>query len=188
MIHLVRCRVLLLRLFLAALVLSPTSSAAQVGTASLSGEVTDESGAVVPQALVAVRRSAAGFERRVEIDSAGLFTMSDLAPGDYEVTATSDGFAVAVQRVSMRAGDTRRLRFQLRVGGLTEDVVVVAGEMVGSHERLRRLPGSVDIVDRETLEKSRMMTTNEALREEWRASTCGTKRGSACGRTSGSAG
>jgi Fe(3+) dicitrate transport protein len=164
MIHLVRRSVLLLPLFLSALVLSATSSAAQVGTASLAGEVTDESGAVVPQALVAVRRSAVGFERRVEVDSAGLFTMADLAPGDYELTATSDGFAVAVQRVSIRAGETRRIRLQLRIGGLTEDVVVVAGEIVGSHERLRRLAGSVDVVDRETLEKNRTMTTNEALR------------------------
>ncbi len=54
---------------------------------------------------------------------------------------------------------------QLRVGGLTEDIVVVAGEIAGSHERLRRLPGSVDVVERETLERSHVMTTNEALRK-----------------------
>jgi len=156
--------VVLVPLFLSALVLFATSSEAQVGTAVLNGEITDESGAVVPQALVAARRSSVGFERHVEVDNAGTFTMSDLAPGDYEITATSDGFAVAVQRVSVRSGETRRIRLQLRVGGLTEDVVVVAGEIVGSHERLRRLPGSVDVVDRETLEKNRVMTTNEALR------------------------
>ncbi len=85
-------------------------------------------------------------------------------PGDYEITATSDGFSVAVQRVVLGPGETRRVPFQLRVGGLSEDIVVVAGEIVGSHQRLRRLPGSVDIVERETLEKSHVMTTNEALR------------------------
>jgi Fe(3+) dicitrate transport protein len=145
--------------------LSEVPAAAQGGTASLTGQVTDPTGAVVPQASIAIRRSATGFERRVETDSEGAFAIAELMPGDYEVAATSAGFAVAVQRVSLRSGETGRVPFQLRVGSLTEDVVVVAGEIAGSHERLRRLPGSVDIVERETLERSRVMTTNEALRK-----------------------
>ena len=141
------------------------AAAAQSGTASVTGQVLDQSGAAVPNAVIAIHRFATGFERRVETDSEGTFSVAELAPGDYEVTATSAGFAVAVQRVSLRAGESRRLPLQLRVGGLTEDVVVVAGEIAGSHERLRRLPGSVDIVDGETLDKSRVMTTSEALRK-----------------------
>ena len=141
-----------------------TPAAAQVRTAALVGQVVDQTGAVVAQASVAVRRPVAGFERQVAVGGDGTFTVPELAPGDYEVSATSDGFALAVQRVALRAGETRRLSMQLRVGGLTEDVTVVAGEIVGSHERLRRIPGSVDIVDRETLENSRAMTTNEVLR------------------------
>src|SRR5687767_9691891 len=141
------------------------AAAAQSGTASVTGQVLDQSGAAVPNAVIAIHRFATGFERRVETDSEGTFSVAELAPGDYEVTATSAGFAVAVQRVTLRAGESRRLPLQLRVGGLTEDVVVVAGEIAGSHERLRRLPGSVDIVDGETLDKSRVMTTSEALRK-----------------------
>jgi Fe(3+) dicitrate transport protein len=141
------------------------SAAAQVGEASLMGQVVDETGAAVPGALIAVRRSSTASERRIESDSEGTFFVSELPAGDYEITATSAGFAVAVQRVSLRPGEVRRIPLQLRVGGLTEDVVVVAAEIAGSHERLRRLPGSVDIVDRETLEKSRVMTTNDALRK-----------------------
>ena len=132
--------------------------------ASLTAQVVDQTGAVVPHASVSVRRLSTGVERRVDLNAHGAGSMLDLQPGDYEVTVTSVGFAAAVQRVSLRAGETR-LRFQLRVGSLTEDVIVVAGEMAGSHERLRRLPGSVDVVDRETLEQSRVMTTNEALRK-----------------------
>jgi Fe(3+) dicitrate transport protein len=155
----------LFALVLCLLAICPISAAAQVETASLTGQIVDESGAAVPQAVIAVRRPSAAFERHVESDSEGAFSLPDLVPGDYEVTATSAGFAVAVQRVSLRRGDARRILLQLRIGGLTEDVVVVAGEIAGSHERLRRLPGSVDIVDRETLEKSRVMTTNDALRK-----------------------
>src|SRR5262245_32459557 len=146
-------------------VLPPLSAAAQVGTASLIGHVVDETGAAVPGVLITVRRSSTASETRIESDTEGAFSISELAAGDYEISATSAGFAVAVQRVSLRPGEVRRIPLQLRVGGLTEDVVVVAAEIAGSHERLRRLPGSVDIVDRETLEKSRVMTTNDALRK-----------------------
>ena len=138
---------------------------AQVRTAALVGQVVDQSGAVVPQTSIAVRRPSTGFEHRVAAGADGTFTISELMPGDYELTATSDGFSVAVQRVTLRPGETGRVALRLRVGALTEDVLVVAGEIAGSHDRLRRLPGSVDIVDRETLENSRVMTTNEALRK-----------------------
>jgi Fe(3+) dicitrate transport protein len=146
-------------------VLTPLSAAAQVGAASLIGHVVDETGAAVPGVLITVRRSSTASDWRIESDTEGAFSISELAAGDYEITATSAGFAVAVQRVSLRPGEVRRIPLQLRVGGLTEDVIVVAAEIAGSHERLRRLPGSVDIVDSETLEKGRVMTTNDALRK-----------------------
>jgi len=160
-----RRAVLLVLLAACPFALPTLSAAAQVGAAALTGQVVDETGAAIPGALITVRRSSTASERRIESDSEGAFSVSELAAGDYEITATSAGFAVAVQRVSLRPGEVRRIPLQLRVGGLTEDVVVVAAEIAGSHERLRRLPGSVDIVDRETLEKSRVMTTNDALRK-----------------------
>jgi Fe(3+) dicitrate transport protein len=131
---------------------------------SITGQVVDQTGAAVPQASVVARRLSTGVEHRAMVSTEGTFSIGGLEAGDYEVSADADGFAASLQRVSIRTGESR-VRFQLRVGGLTEDVVVVAGEIAGSHDRLRRLPGSVDIVDRETLEKSRVMTTSEALRK-----------------------
>ena len=149
----------------ALLVIAAGSADAQVDArlASLTGQVFDQSGAVVPQASITVRRLSTGIERGVGANEQGVFSIDELQAGDYEVSATSTGFVTAVQRVSLRSGETR-LRFQLRVGNLTADVVV-AGEIAGSHERLRRIPGSVAVIDRETLEKSGVMTTNEALRK-----------------------
>ena len=132
--------------------------------ATVTGQVLDQTGAVVPQASITVRRVSTGIERSASANAEGRFTIGELQPADYEVTATRAGFSPAVQRLSLRSGENR-LRLQLRVGNLTEDVVVVAGEIAGSHERLRRLPGSVAIVDRETLEDSAVMTTSEALRK-----------------------
>jgi Fe(3+) dicitrate transport protein len=131
---------------------------------SIGGQVVDQTGGAVPGASVSARRLSTGVERRVIAGPEGTFSIGGIEAGDYEVSATADGFAASLQRVSLRAGDAQ-LRFQLRVGNLTEDVVVVAGEIAGSHDRLRRLPGSVDVLDRETLERSRVMTTSEALRK-----------------------
>jgi Fe(3+) dicitrate transport protein len=132
--------------------------------AQVSGQVVDQTAAAVVKAAITVRRLSTGVEQGAETNAEGLFAIAGLQPGDYEISAASAGFATAVQRVSLEPGDTK-LRFQLRVGNLTEDIVVAAGEMIGSHDRLRRLPGSVDVVERETLEQSRVMTTNEALRK-----------------------
>src|SRR5688500_4964771 len=153
-------------LTIAILLFGATGSAdAQVGArlASLTGRVVDQTGAVVPQASITVRRLSTGIERSVSTNGEGAFSLDELQPGDYEVSATSTGFVAAVQRVTLRSGETR-VSFQLRVGNLTADIVV-PGEIAGSHERLRRIPGSVAVVDRETLEDSAVMTTNEALRK-----------------------
>jgi Fe(3+) dicitrate transport protein len=145
--------------------LSWHAAVAQTRTASLAGRVADQTGAVVADVSIAVRRPSAGFDRHVTSASDGTFLVADLVPGDYEISATRDGFAVAVQRITLRAGEAGRVSLRLRIGRLTDDVVVVAGEIAGSHDRLRRIPGSVDVIDRETLVNSRVMTTNEALRK-----------------------
>jgi Fe(3+) dicitrate transport protein len=142
---------------------APASGQVQLG--AIIGTVTDDSGGVVAGASVTARRSATGVESRVETNGTGEFAVADLPPGDYEIRVVSPGFSLTVLRLTLQPGEARRIPLRLRVGGLTEDVVVVAGEIAGSHARLRRLPGAVDVVSRETLERSRVMTTNEALRK-----------------------
>ncbi len=157
-------RVAALLVLLAALPGAPPASG-QGRHGSIIGAVTDDSGAVVAGASVTARRVATGVESKVETGGTGAFALADLPPGDYEIRVVSIGFSLTVLRLTLQPGETRRVPLRLRVGGLTEDVVVVAGELVGSHERLRRFPGAVDVVSRETLERSRVMTTNEALRK-----------------------
>lgn len=140
-------------------------AAAQNRLAALSGRVFDPSGAAIAQAAVSVRRDATGFAAHIASDGHGAFELTDLSPGEYAVTVTSTGFTVAAERVMLFSGQTRRLDVMLQIGSLNEDVVVLASEVAGNSERLRRLPGSVDIVDREALDRSNVMTTNEALRK-----------------------
>ena len=138
---------------------------AQGRLATLRGQVVDQTGAAIARASVSVRRDATGFSKQIAADGQGAFELTDLAPGEYAVTVTSSGFTVAAERVMLSAGQMREMEVTLLVGSLNEDVVVLASEVAGNSERLRRLPGSVDIVDREALDRSNVMTTNEALRK-----------------------
>jgi Fe(3+) dicitrate transport protein len=148
-------------------IVSATASpaAAQGRFASVTGTVVDQTGAALANAAITIRRDNAGFVREVSADGQGSFALGGLSPGEYAISATTAGFTVAVQRIRLQPGQTRHVALTLQLGSLNEDVIVLAREVAGNHERLRRLPGSVDIVDRETLERANVLTTNEALRK-----------------------
>ena len=81
-------------LALSALFLSGSAAAAFAqSTATLSGTVTDPSGAVVPQAQVTIHGLATGVDRKAVSDSAGNYTVPSLQPGNYSVSVQSAGFA-----------------------------------------------------------------------------------------------
>ena len=62
-------------------------------TASLSGTVSDPSGAVIPSAVVTVVNTETGLQREDKSDSQGRYTMDALPPGTYKLTAKAAGFA-----------------------------------------------------------------------------------------------
>ncbi len=71
-------------------------------TATLSGTVTDPTGAVVPNANVLIHSLGTGVDRSSETDQAGFFTAPSLQPGDYSMTVTAQGFAkFVVQSVTL---------------------------------------------------------------------------------------
>src|ERR1700737_703612 len=68
---------------------------AQETGATLSGTVTDASGAVVAGAQVSAKNAATAVSRDTTSDSSGLYSLPNLAPGDYEVRATEKGSSPA---------------------------------------------------------------------------------------------
>src|SRR5579863_3494093 len=89
-------KIALCLLAFAALAFSPlflVKARAQVAGATLSGTVTDQSGAVLPQASVAGKNIATGITRTSISSSAGFYTLPNLLPGVYEVTVTAQGFS-----------------------------------------------------------------------------------------------
>ena len=98
---------------------------AQVVGATLSGTIMDPSGAVVPNAQVTVRNTATGVTREVTTDTAGLYLLPNLLPGNYEVTVMSPGFNTARQsNVDLAVGAAQQLNISLKVGETSQTVEV----------------------------------------------------------------
>ena len=104
---------------------------AQSATATLSGTVVDERGAVIVGALVTVSNAATGLQRQVETNGEGQFSFPLLPPSAYTVRVERDGFApVEVRDAVLSVNDHLSYRVRLRVGAVgayvfVEDVVTV---------------------------------------------------------------
>jgi len=98
---------------------------AQVAGATLTGTVKDSSGAVIPNAQVAITDMATGGTRTVSPGSAGLYTAPNLSPGTYEIRVTATGFSTQLQKsVTLTVGAQQVLDFTMRVGQMTQTVEV----------------------------------------------------------------
>jgi len=112
---------------------SPTPALAQGGgaTTSLSGTVTDTSGAIIPGANVSVKSNATSTAFNAVTNESGFFTVPSIDPGSYTVTVTLMGFKTAVLNdVRVSAATPATIKVALEVGGLEETVVVQAGSEI----------------------------------------------------------
>lgn len=102
-------------------------ASAQVSTGSILGAVTDPFGASVSGAKVTVTNTRTNIMRDVETNANGLFTVPNLQPGHYDVSVAAKGFDVEVASdVTLDVGAERSVNFTLKVGNITEKVVVTA--------------------------------------------------------------
>src|SRR6202163_1942387 len=98
---------------------------AQVTGATISGTITDASGAVIAGAQVSVRNTATGIIRSTTADSAGFYTVPNLIPGPYEVKVTAMGFTTAVQsNLTLAVGAQQSLNIPMKVGETSQTVQV----------------------------------------------------------------
>jgi hypothetical protein len=117
--------VLLVVPFLVGLLLTPVAAFAQTGAASLTGIVTDESGAAVPGATVTATNQATNVDYTAVSNDAGNYTVTSLPVGTYVIKAELSRFKTAATRpVQMEARQIVRVDFKLELGGLEETVEV----------------------------------------------------------------
>jgi Carboxypeptidase regulatory-like domain/TonB dependent receptor-like, beta-barrel len=113
---------------IALLCLVPARAAwAQAGEqGSLTGTVTDAQGGALPGVTAAAVNLQTNVTTTAVTNASGVYLLTPMVNGRYKVTFTLPGFNTAAREVEVRAGDRLRLDLGLAVGGLTEEVSVVA--------------------------------------------------------------
>ncbi len=97
---------------------------AQAPTGSIAGLVSDESGAVIPNAQVRVVNKETGAARTLVTSTDGTFRAELLPAGDYEIRVEAQGFRSALRAAVVQTGSTTTADFKMQVGATSETVTV----------------------------------------------------------------
>jgi Carboxypeptidase regulatory-like domain/TonB-dependent Receptor Plug Domain len=98
--------------------------AQQDTAATITGQVTDSTGAVIPNATIVVKNSDTGQSRKVQTNSSGQYSVFPLSPGSYSITIEQTGFKKSVIATTLNAKDRRPIDIVLEVGGSSETVTI----------------------------------------------------------------
>ena len=100
---------------------------AQTDRGTITGQVTDQSAAIITGASVKAVHVATNFERQVKTSNEGSYTIPQLPVGGYVVIVTAGNFqTTTLENIVVTAGGTVRVDAQLRVGGLEDSVTVMS--------------------------------------------------------------
>jgi hypothetical protein len=99
----------------------------QVVGGTITGRVTDVSGAAIPNAKVSLKNIATAVGTTITTNSQGIFSAPNLLPGDYEARVSAPGFQTAIQNgIKVDVGSQQALNFAMKVGTINETVEVTA--------------------------------------------------------------
>jgi hypothetical protein len=121
---------------------------AQSELATVSGRITDPSGAVLPDVEVEIRNVETNVSEVRKTNSDGLYLIASLHPGHYVISVRRPGFkTVSVTDVTLNVQDNLVRNVQLQVGSISESITVTA-----EGEKINTTDASVStVIDRETV-------------------------------------
>ncbi len=97
----------------------------QIVGATITGTVTDPSGAVTPGVKIVITNVATGVTRNTITNSVGYYTAPNLIPGHYQLTTTAQGFKTVIRRgITLTVGQELVLNLTMQVGAVTQAVTV----------------------------------------------------------------
>jgi hypothetical protein len=101
----------------------------QAGRGSVSGTVTDPSGAVIPGAKITLTNSATHVSQSTTANGSGDFAFISLSPGTYSLRASEPGFVTVVHdRIPVSVDQTTNVDLALHLGSVTQVVTVTGSE------------------------------------------------------------
>ena len=115
---------------------------AQTITGDISGEVTDSTGALLPNVTVTAVNTGTNFSRTATSSNTGSYRIPDLPIGPYRVTATAEGFKTTALTTEVRAGAIAQANFKMALGQRSETV-----EVQGSAPLVELSPNENNYVD-----------------------------------------
>jgi len=93
-------------------------------TGSVTGLVTDPTGAAIPSATLVLTNDGTHDQRTATSDSSGIYTFLSLAPGDYHLTCSAKGFSNAAIPVSLQTSQVLNVPVKMAIGSAAETVQV----------------------------------------------------------------
>jgi iron complex outermembrane receptor protein len=142
-----------------------------VPTQTVSGVITDSSGAVIPS--VTIQITCGRLRKQAETDKSGAYQLR-LRPGTYQLVVTAPGFATVSQTLAVSPnGNPSPLNFTLKVGntGSTVTVSADAGYVATdstagtkTNTPILEIPQSISVVTRDQMNDQQPQSLNEALR------------------------
>ncbi|MFB3829196.1 MAG: carboxypeptidase regulatory-like domain-containing protein [Bryobacteraceae bacterium] len=127
-----------LAVFCAALVGVAIAASAQTTFATITGTVTDATGAAVPGANVVATHVESNYRYTAQSNAAGAFTVSQLREGEYTLSVSAAGFKeFLVQQIQLVSMDIRRLDVRLEVGAMETRIEVTGGATLIETETAR---------------------------------------------------
>lgn len=134
-----------------------SSALAQTETGQIAGKISDPNGAVVSGATVTIKSPARGVTRTTTTNSDGVFTITNLQPGVYDVQVKASGFAEKTAQVNVTVGSKISVELALAVTATTASVEIVAGggfEVNTQHQEISDIISSKQITELPTLTRN----------------------------------
>lgn len=97
---------------------------AQVVGATVSGTITDPRGDAIPGAKVSAKNLGTGVSNTTTTNATGAFSIANLNPAEYEISASAAGFSTAQTKVTLTVGAKQEVNLALKVGQVTQIVEV----------------------------------------------------------------
>ena len=86
------------------------------GAGTITGEVRDPSGASVPGAAIVLHNTDTGVDRTLQSNDSGIYVVTFVPPGHYEITASKEGFAKVLRKdLTLQVGQTLTIDFAMSV-------------------------------------------------------------------------